>query len=87
MPLPLLEPHARGIHRQVLHRLPQRRRPKLGGLDLTSLPFDPANPTNFAQWVKVHDRLRAGEMPPKAVNKRPDLRGTDSLPRRPRQPR
>ncbi len=39
------------------------------GLDLTSLPFIPDNPTNFATWVKVHDRVQAGEMPPK--EKRP----------------
>src|ERR1700739_1175250 len=40
----------------------------LGGLDLTTLPFDSAD---LARWVRVHDRLRAGEMPPKAVTKRP----------------
>src|SRR5438132_11668078 len=45
---------------------------KSGGLDLTALAFEPANPGNFAQWVKVHDRLRTGEMPPKSVNNRPD---------------
>src|SRR4051794_173918 len=36
-----------------------------GGLDLTALKFDPADPENFARWVKVHDRVAAGEMPPK----------------------
>jgi hypothetical protein len=45
---------------------------KLGGLDLTSFPFEPDKPANFAEWVKVHDRLRAGEMPPNAIKKRPD---------------
>ncbi len=35
-----------------------------GGLDLTKLAFEPANPDNFAIWVKVHDRVSAGEMPP-----------------------
>ncbi len=34
-------------------------------LDLTSLAYDPANPDNFGRWVKVHDRVQAGEMPPK----------------------
>ncbi len=43
----------------------------VGGLDLTTLAFDPANASNFAQWVKVHDRLQAGEMPPKSVANRP----------------
>jgi hypothetical protein len=36
-----------------------------GGLDLTTLKFAPANSTNFARWVLVHDRVAAGEMPPK----------------------
>jgi hypothetical protein len=45
---------------------------KLGGLDLTSLEFLPDKPGNLAEWIKVHDRLTAGEMPPKAVKKRPD---------------
>ena len=35
------------------------------GLDLIDLPFQPANEDNFAIWVKVHDRVKAGEMPPK----------------------
>ena len=38
---------------------------KKGGLDLTSLPFDLENRQTFARWVKVHDRVEAGEMPPK----------------------
>ena len=45
---------------------------KSGGLDLTALPFAPSDAANFAEWVKVHDRLQAGEMPPKAVTRRPD---------------
>ena len=35
-----------------------------GGLDLTRLVWEPANPDNFAMWVKIHDRVSAGEMPP-----------------------
>ena len=35
------------------------------GLDLTGLAFAPGDPANFALWVKVHDRVQAGEMPPK----------------------
>src|SRR5882757_8961488 len=38
---------------------------KKGNLDLTSLSTDFADREAFARWVKVHDRLRAGEMPPK----------------------
>src|SRR5436305_533714 len=41
-----------------------------GGLDLTSLKFSPADPDNFQLWVKMHDRVAAGEMPPKE-KKRP----------------
>ena len=33
-------------------------------LDLTKLSYEPTNPDNFAIWVKVHDRVAAGEMPP-----------------------
>ena len=36
-----------------------------GGLDLTSLKFDTHDAKVFAEWVKVHDRVREGEMPPK----------------------
>jgi len=44
---------------------------KKGGLDLTSLAFNPDDPLNLARWVKVHDRLQAGEMPPKEKKHRP----------------
>ena len=36
-----------------------------GGLDLTALKRDYADTENFARWVKVHDRIESGEMPPK----------------------
>ncbi len=38
-----------------------------GNLDLTALSLDPQNPKSFAQWVKIHDRVQAGEMPPPAA--------------------
>ncbi len=41
------------------------RTAKQGGLDLTSLKVDLSNSDNFAQWVKIHDRIESGEMPPK----------------------
>ena len=44
---------------------------KKGGLDLTALSFDLADPKNFAQWVKVYDNVQEGEMPPKK-KARPD---------------
>jgi hypothetical protein len=46
---------------------------KEGGLDLTSLKFEPGNAENFGTWVKVHDRVQTGEMPPKE-KKRPEAR-------------
>ncbi|MFO0958373.1 MAG: DUF1592 domain-containing protein [Isosphaeraceae bacterium] len=36
-----------------------------GRLDLTGLAFDPGDPANLATWIKVHDRVKAGEMPPR----------------------
>ena len=38
---------------------------KKGGLDLSALKFDLANPTNFSQWVTAFDRVNDSEMPPK----------------------
>jgi len=42
-----------------------------GGLDLSVLTFDPSNRDNFATWVRVFDRLSAGEMPPKKAKQHP----------------
>lgn len=39
---------------------------KKGGLDLTALKSDLLNADAFARWVRVHDRVRDGEMPPKS---------------------
>jgi hypothetical protein len=33
-------------------------------LDLTNLKVNPEDPANLALWVKIHDRVKAGEMPP-----------------------
>lgn len=38
---------------------------KKGGLDLTALETDFADGRSFATWVKVHDAIAKGEMPPK----------------------
>ncbi len=38
---------------------------KKGNLDLTALKPDFANAETFARWLKVHDRIASGEMPPK----------------------
>jgi hypothetical protein len=45
---------------------------KTAGLDLTTFPFNLSDPANFAEWVKLHDRVTAGEMPPKLIKARPD---------------
>ena len=44
---------------------------KKGGLDLTALKPDYSDPEIFAKWVKVHDRIQSGDMPPKKEKKRP----------------
>jgi mono/diheme cytochrome c family protein len=36
-----------------------------GGLDVSELTFDPDNKDNLATWIRVLDRVTAGEMPPK----------------------
>ena len=38
---------------------------KQGGLDLSKLKVDLSNADNFARWLKIHDRIESGEMPPK----------------------
>src|SRR5215831_8709790 len=38
-----------------------------GNLDLTSLKPDWDDAKTFAAWVRVHDRVRDGEMPPKGM--------------------
>lgn len=44
---------------------------KKGNLDLSALKPDFAHPDTFARWVKVYDRIEAGEMPPKKNPKPP----------------
>lgn len=43
------------------------------GLDLVKLAYNPENADNFATWVKIHDRVSAGEMPPAGLP-RPDAK-------------
>jgi hypothetical protein len=38
-----------------------------GGLDFDSLPFEPANRANRERWIRAHDRVEKGEMPPKGA--------------------
>jgi len=46
---------------------------KKGGLDLENLRTDWAAPKSFETWVKVHDRVRAGEMPPGRKRRPPEM--------------
>jgi len=45
---------------------------KKGGLDLEALQWKPEDRTNFDRWVKIHDMIRDGEMPPKNRKERPE---------------
>lgn len=38
---------------------------KSGGLDLSTLSFQISDPVTSQHWVKIHDRIQSGEMPPK----------------------
>lgn len=38
---------------------------KKGGLDLDALGRNLADPAAMAKWVRIHDRVQSGEMPPK----------------------
>ena len=44
---------------------------KKGDLDLTALSWKPDDAANFQLWVKLHDKVQRGEMPPKN-KKRPE---------------
>lgn len=41
---------------------------KKGGFDITALNLDLKDQRAFSTWVKVHDRVAAGEMPPKKAD-------------------
>ncbi len=55
-PAKFFESHCYDCHDADTHK---------GNLDLTALKPDFANPETFARWVKIHDRIESGEMPPK----------------------
>src|ERR1700730_2194558 len=44
---------------------------KKGGLDLEKLALRFDEPASFDEWVKVHDKLHDGEMPPKKKERPP----------------
>ena len=53
---PFLEAHCTGCHDAET---------KKGNLDLTALRDQFTDTENFSLWLKVHDRIESGEMPPK----------------------
>ncbi len=55
-PTTFFEAHCTGCHDATV---------KKGGLDLSTLEVEPTNPDNFARWLKIHDRIESGEMPPR----------------------
>jgi mono/diheme cytochrome c family protein len=67
---PFLDAHCLGCHDADT---------KKGGLDLEKLSTDFGDPAAFDAWVKVHDKLRAGEMPPKATKRRPTPAETEAV--------
>jgi hypothetical protein len=48
-----------------------------GGLNLTALPVELSDAGNFARWIKIHDRIKSGEMPPKG-QQRPAIDETNA---------
>jgi hypothetical protein len=49
-----------------------------GNLDIGALNFSADDRDNFARWVKIHDRVKAGEMPP-ADEPRPEAKALSSF--------
>ena len=62
-PTAFFEEHCYGCHDAAARK---------GGLDLSALAVNPSDADNFARWLKVHDRLEAGEMPPRAKARPPE---------------
>lgn len=49
-----------------------------GGLDVTTLVWQPNDPANLARWVRIHDRVQRGDMPP-ATEPRPPVAETETF--------
>lgn len=67
---PVLEKHCYGCHDAAS---------KEGGLDLRGLRYEPDDQASFSKWVKIHDRVQKGEMPPKDIEERPDAKNLKSF--------
>ncbi len=66
-PIPFFEKHCFECHDSAS---------KQAGLDLTKL--ESPNAENFVKWVRIHDRIESGEMPPKA-QPRPPVADKDAV--------
>jgi hypothetical protein len=66
---PFLDQHCIGCHGAQI---------KKGDLDLEKLSADLSEAKNFEAWVKVHDKVRSGEMPP-GLKRRPPEKEQDVL--------
>lgn len=53
----LLERHCADCHDEASAK---------GGLDLTRLPFELDDPSRRERWIRIHDRIERGEMPPRS---------------------
>jgi hypothetical protein len=60
-----LEKHCTGCH---------NAEDRDGGLDLTTLRYEPKDRYNFSSWVKIYERIGSGEMPPGKRKPPPDER-------------
>jgi hypothetical protein len=45
---------------------------KKGNLNLATLDYQPDHPSNFESWIKIHDVIDSGEMPPKKKERPPE---------------
>jgi len=52
---------------------------KKGGLDITDLKSDLKEEETFSRWVKIHNRIQNGEMPPKSKVRPPEKEQNDFL--------
>ena len=56
---PLLDAHCTDCHNATTQE---------GGLDLSALSMDLRQPAALAKWIRIHDRIAKGEMPPAEGN-------------------
>ena len=52
---------------------------KSGGIDLAALPPEFSDPATFSRWVKIHDRVKSGEMPPPKEVEPPPAKDRESM--------